>query len=105
LWFVVGSENIERFALRSDADLLAEFDPRSDAEVAESDELRVRIEERIEELGRPEWITLLDSQYGHTQVVYNVDSPADLDTLVNRYNEIRLPGAVFRVPVGAPLYP
>jgi hypothetical protein len=105
LWFVVGSENIERFAQRGDAELLAEFDPRSAAEVAESDELRVRIEERIEELGRPEWITLLDSQYGHTQVVYNVDSPADLDTLVNRYNEIRLPGAVFRVPVGAPLYP
>ncbi|MBU3688167.1 MAG: hypothetical protein FGM29_01210 [Actinobacteria bacterium] len=105
LWFVVGPQNIERFSQRDDAEKLAEFDPRSAAEVVESDELRDRIEKRIEELGHPDWITLLDSQYGHTQVVYNVDSPVDLDALVNRYNEIRLPGAVFRVPVGAPLYP
>lgn len=105
LWFVVGAENIERFSQRSDAEMLAEYDPRSADERTESNELRLRIEERIRELGHPEWITLLDSQYGHTQVVYNVESPADLDVLVNRYNEIRLPGAVFRVPVGAPLYP
>jgi len=105
LWFVVGSENIERFSLRDDAEVLAEYDPRSSDERAESNDLRLRIEERIRELGHPEWITLLDSQYGHTQVVYNVESPSDLDVLVNRYNEIRLPGAVFRVPVGAPLYP
>ena len=105
LWFVVGSENIERFAQRGDAERLAEYDPRSPDERAESNELRLRIEERIRQLGHPEWITLLDSQYGHTQVVYNVESPADLDVLVNRYNEIRLPGAVFRVPVGAALYP
>jgi len=85
--------------------MLAEYDPRSADERAESNDLRLRIEERIRELGHPEWITLLDSQYGHTQVVYNVESPSDLDVLVNRYNEIRLPGAVFRVPVGAPLYP
>ena len=105
LWFVVGAENIERFSQRGDAEMLAEYDPRSADERAESNELRLRIEERIRELGHPEWITLLDSQYGHTQVVYNVESPPDLDLLVNRYNEIRLPGAVFRVPVGAPLYP
>jgi hypothetical protein len=105
LWFVVGAENIERFAQRGDAERLAEYDPRSADERDESDELRRRIEDRIRELGHPEWITLLDSQYGHTQVVYNVESPADLDVLVNRYNEIRLPGAVFRVPVGAALYP
>lgn len=105
LWFVVGLENIARFSERPDAEKLAEFDPRSPDERRESDDLRTRIEKRMRELGHPEWITLLDSQYGHTQVVYNVASPDDLDVLVNRYNEIRLPGAVFRVPTGAPLYP
>lgn len=104
LWWVVGAESIARFAMRNDAVKLAEFDPRSPAEKVESDALRERIEARMAELGHPEWIELLDSQYGHTQVVYNVDSPQDLKDMVGRYNDLRLPGAVFEVPVGSPLF-
>lgn len=104
LWWVVGEGNIARFAERPDAVKLAEFDPRSPAEKVESDDLRRRIEARMRELGHPEWIELLDSQYGHTQVVYNVASPQDLKDMVGRYNDLRLPGAVFEVPVGAPLF-
>ena len=105
LWWVVGEGNIERFGARDDAVLLAEYDPRTPEERAESDTLRAAIEERIVDLGHPEWIVLLDSQYGHTQVIYNVDSPPDLKELVIRYNDLRLPGAVFEVPIGAALYP
>jgi len=104
LWWVVGERNIEYFATREDAVMLAEFDPRTPDERIESDALRVAIESRMIELGHPEWIELLDSQYGHTQVIYNVDSPIDLQRLVIRYNDLRLPGAVFEVPVGAPLF-
>ena len=104
LWWVVGENNIARFSARPDAVKLAEFDPRSDVEKVESLDLRTRIEGRMKELGHPEWIELLDSQYGHTQVVYNVDSPQDLKNMVGRYNDLRLPGAVFEVPVGSPLF-
>ena len=105
LWLVTGRENISRFATRDDATLLAEFDPRSAAEAVESDGLRTRIEERMTSLGHPEWITLLDSQYGHMQILLFTDVPEDLFVDVARYSEIRVPGAVFEVPVGAPLYP
>jgi len=104
LWWVVGEGNISRFAERSDAVKLAEYDPRSPAEKIESDDLRARIEARMEEIGHPEWIELLDSQYGHTQVIYNVDAPQDLKNMVGRYNDLRLPGAVFEVPVGSPFF-
>ena len=105
LWWVVGENNIDRFGRRDDARLIAEYDPRTPAEKAESDALRIEIEARMLELGHPEWIELLDSQYGHTQVIYNVDSPLDLKQMVGRYNDLRLPGAVYEVPVGAELYP
>lgn len=104
LWLVTGAENIERFSTRDDATLLAEYDPRSGAEAVESDGLRVRIEERMLALGHPEWITLLDSQYGHMQILLFTEIPDDLFVDVARYSEIRVPGAVFEVPVGAPLF-
>ena len=105
LWLVVGAENIARFSSRGDAELLARFDPRSESERSESDDLRVRIESRMTELGHPEWITLLDSQYGHMQILLFTEIPDDLFDVVARYSEIRLPGAVYEVPVGAALYP
>ena len=104
LWLVTGAENIERFSTRDDATLLAEYDPRSEAEAVESDGLRVRIEERMLALGHPEWITLLDSQYGHMQILLFTEIPDDLFVDVARYSEIRVPGAVFEVPVGARLF-
>ena len=105
LWLVTGAENIATFARRDDATLLAEYDPRSAAEAVESDCLRTRIEDRMRALGHPEWITLLDSQYGHMQILLFTEIPDDLFVDVARYSEIRVPGAVFEVPVGAPLFP
>ncbi|MFM8945236.1 MAG: hypothetical protein ACKOJC_00790 [Actinomycetota bacterium] len=105
LWLVVGPENIERFAARADAIQIAYFDSRSPAEKAESDGLRVKIESSMRAAGHPEWIELLDSQYGHMQILLFSPVSLDLFDLVARYSEIRLPAAVFAVPPGAPLYP
>ncbi len=105
LWLVTGEQNIDRFSKRDDAEKLAEFDPRSPSEKIESDGLRTLIEQQMLELEHPEWITLLDSQYGHMQILLFTDIPDDLFAKVARYSEIRVPGAVFEVPVGAPLFP
>jgi len=91
--------------LRDDAAQLAFFDPRSNAERIESDDLRTRINEEMLALGHPEWVTLLDSQYGHMQILLFTQIPDDLFTKVARYSEIRVPGAVFKVPLGADLFP
>ncbi|MFM8945689.1 MAG: hypothetical protein ACKOJC_03115, partial [Actinomycetota bacterium] len=96
---------IERFATRADAIQIAYFDPRSPAEKAESDGLRVKIESSMRAAGHPEWIDLLDSQYGHMQILLFTPVSRDVFELVARYSEIRLPAAVFAVPPGAPLYP
>ena len=105
LWLVTGQENISTFALRDDAAQLAFFDPRSNAERIESDDLRIQINEEMSALGHPEWVTLLDSQYGHMQILLFTQIPDDLFTKVARYSEIRVPGAVFEVPLGADLFP
>ena len=105
LWLIVGPENIERFAQRPDAIQLATFDPRSPAERDESNALRSKIEDRMNALGHPEWIDLLDSQYGHMQILLFTPVPSDLFELVARYSEIRLPATLFAVPPGAPLFP
>jgi hypothetical protein len=105
LWLVTGPENIAAFARRSDAVKLAETDPRSADERRESDELRGRIEDMMIEAGHPEWIDLLDSQYGHMQVLLFTPISDELFAATARYSELRLPTAVFEVPVGAPYFP
>jgi hypothetical protein len=105
LWLIVGPENIAKFSGRPDAIPIASFDPRSPAEREESDRLRVEIERAMNEVGHPEWITLLDSQYGHMQILLFTPISDELFEMVARYSEIRLPGAVFAVPIGAPLFP
>ncbi len=105
LWLIVGPENIERFATRADAIQIAYDDPRSPAEKVESDVLRADIEASMLASGHPEWIDLLDSQYGHMQILLFTPISDDLFAMVARYSEIRLPAAVFAVPPGAPLFP
>lgn len=105
LWLVTGPENIASFADRADAVKLAETDPRSIEQRRESDELRRRIEELMIEAGHPEWIELLDSQYGHMQVLLFTPVSDELFAATARYSELRLPTAIFEVPVGAPYFP
>lgn len=105
LWLVTGQENIERFATRTDATLLAETDPRLGDEIDESDRLRAEIETMMNEADHADWIDRLDSQYGHMQVLLFTPISDELFTAVARYSELRVPVAVFAVPPGAPYFP
>lgn len=105
LWLVTGQENIERFATRADATLLAETDPRRGSEVDESDRLRADIETMMIDADHADWIDRLDSQYGHMQVLLFTPVSDELFTAVARYSELRVPVAVFAVPPGAPYFP
>lgn len=97
----IGPENIAEFSRRGDVALVASADPRSDAETAESNDLRRRIESGFREAGRSEQLDLLDSQYGHTQILMDPSTPSALVPLLQRYNELRLPAAVFTAPQGS----
>jgi hypothetical protein len=98
LWFVSGDISIDKFAARPGAVLLAEFDPRSPADQQRSTEVRAQIEARFIQLGRTELISKLDEQYGTTQIRFFEDLPPDAIALVEEYNDLRVPGAVFEVP-------
>ena len=104
LWFVTGQVSIDRFAQRSDARLLAEFDPRNAAQRAESDELRRKIEQRLTDTGRSDLIVWLDVQYGIAHLIFAENLPAGIGDDISRYNYLRAPGAVFLVPPFAPPY-
>lgn len=105
LWLVTGQENIERFATRADATLLAETDPRLGDEIDESNRLRADIERMMNDVDHADWIDRLDSQYGHMQVLLFTPVSDELFTAVARYSELRVPVAVFAVPPGAPYFP
>ena len=104
LWYISGDRSIAKFAGRDDAVLLASFDPRSPADRGRSDQVRAMIESRLTELGRAELIPRLDEQYGTTQIRFFEQLPADVIDLVTEYNDLREPGAVFEVPIFAPLF-
>ena len=99
LWFVTGEISIARFMARSGAERLAAFDPRSPSEQRRSDVVRAEIEGRLEQLGRADLIEQLDEPYGTANIRFFVDLPTDLHDLVVEYNDLRVPGAVFEVPV------
>ena len=104
LWYISGNRSIAKFAGRDDAVLLASFDPRNTADRARSNEVRALIESRLSELGRAELIPRLDEQYGTTQIRFFERLPPDVIDMVTEYNDLREPGAVFEVPIFAPLF-
>lgn len=101
LCLVVGPENITRFAERTQVEELAVFDPRTASERQESETLRRRIEELLRSRNRDDLISLMDSQYGHMQILLADDTDTELFELLDRYSEIRLPGALFAAPQGS----
>ena len=101
LCLVVGPENIQVFRQRSQGSEVAWFDPRTPAEQIESNALRQDIESLLRAAGREDQIERLDSQYGHTQILLDQDTSPELFTLMDRYSEIRLPGALFVMPQGS----
>lgn len=101
LCLVVGPENIDRFRARSSRRELGYFDPRTPDEQVESDTLRSAIEEFLRQRNQEELIARMDSQYGHMQILLAPDTPQELFILMDRYSEIRLPGALFEAPQGS----
>lgn len=105
LWVVVGERAISDFRARADATELGYFDQRSPAEREASDQLRADLERRLVELGMPCMIARLDTQYGLAPfVIGNVPVPEDVKRLAGAYDTLRLPVAVFTVPVDSPGY-
>ena len=101
LCFVVGPENIDLFRTRENISELAYFDPRSSDEQEESNSLRQQIEEMMKGQGQPELISRMDSQYGHIQILLAEETSPELFVMLDRYSEIRLPGALFEAPQGS----
>ena len=105
LWVVAGDVAIDAFRARDDATELGFYDQRSEAEVAESADLRARLIGRLDEIGLSCLVPTLDTQYGLAPLVIgNAPVPQDVRVLAADYNLLGLPVAVFSVPIGAPLY-
>lgn len=106
LWLVTGEVSIERFRARGDAELVASVDPRTPEQARRSAVVRAEIVRRLGELGRQDLIDVMDSQYGNAALIAaNLELPDDVDALVGEYTDLRLPGAVFQVAPGSPLFP
>lgn len=106
LWVVTGAKPIADFQARPDAIELGWFDQRTPAEQERSAQLRAQLEARLAEVGRPELIPTIDTQYGIAPLVIgDVGVPQDVKDLAGAYDDLREPIAVFVVPPFSPLYP
>jgi hypothetical protein len=106
LWVVTGAKPIADFQARPDAVELGWFDQRTPEEQQRSAQLRARLEARLAEVGRPELIATIDTQYGIAPLVIgDVGVPQDVKDLAGAYDDLREPIAVFVVPPFSPLYP
>ncbi len=105
LWLVTGDVSIDAFRARGDAEELVYFDPRTPAQAARSAEVRAQILDSLAALGRDDLISTIDSQYGNAAMIAaSSELPPELNALVGEYTDLRLPGAVFQVAPGSPLF-
>jgi hypothetical protein len=105
LWVVTGDVAVETMRRRDDAVELGFFDQRTDVERARSVELRSAIEQRLVEIGRPDLIDTLDTQYGLAPfVIGDAPVPQDVKDLAGDLNTLRYEIAVFAVTPFSPLY-
>ncbi|MCU1392606.1 MAG: hypothetical protein JWM34_1034 [Ilumatobacteraceae bacterium] len=103
LWVVLGQANIDRFAARSDAVELGEYDVRTPAEQNRSDTLRQQITDRLTALGQACLVPKLDEQYGLASFYLGTAGvPDDVVRDAGDYYDLGLPVAVFDMPTFAP---
>jgi hypothetical protein len=103
LWVVSGQRAIDEMRARSDARELGAFDPRSPAEQQRSAELLAEIDAGFCVAGRPDLVPRVDEQYGLSSLLLSdVGLPDAVRPLLDEYQALRLPSAVFEVPMGAP---
>ena len=99
LWVVLGDETIGHWRNRPDLVELGYFDYRNTDQRARSIELRHEIREELVATGHPEDLKLLDANYGAGQLLFRPGIDPHVFDLVAEYVGLRLPAAVFEVPV------
>jgi hypothetical protein len=103
LWVVSGQRAIDEMRARPDARELGGFDPRSPAEQQRSAQLLTQIDAGLCAAGRGDLVPRLDEQYGLSSLLLSdVGLPDDVRPLLDEYQALRLPSAVFEVATGAP---
>ena len=100
LYLVIG-ERIDAVAAQAGVTRLAAFDPRTSEQADESDTVRARLASRFVQIGHPEFLDLLDRQYGLTSLLFSPQPlPEDIAALVVRFLDLGRPTAVFLAPPG-----
>ncbi len=100
LYVVLGGK-IDEVAATPGVTEIAAADLRTTAEITRSDELAAFLVTRFAEIGRPELVERLDSQYGRAGLLFVQPAlPLDVADAVSELVALRLPVAVFLVAPG-----
>ncbi|MEZ5255328.1 MAG: hypothetical protein R2705_00080 [Ilumatobacteraceae bacterium] len=104
-WLVTGEASIAAFSAQFGIKPIASFDPRTPEQQQRSLAARTHIIERLRQLGRDDLVVAMDRQYGNAVLIASSrDLPAEVNDAVSVYTDLRLPGAIFQVPPGSPLF-
>ena len=104
LLYVTGDDAIAQLRADPAAVEVASTDPRNDDERLLSAALLREFQERLCATGREDLLPRLDDQYGHSGLLFGDELSADERDLLERYTNLRLPGAVFEVSPASPLF-
>jgi hypothetical protein len=101
VWVVSGRAAIEEALARPGARLVAEVDPRSEAEVRRRDELVARASDRLDAIGEPGLADQLRADGNLFAILLSGDLPDDVVADITELVELFLPTAVVVAPPGA----
>jgi hypothetical protein len=101
LWYVSTPQVIAAFAALPGAEVVAEFDVRSDAARARSAQLWDQVVAALCDAGRDDLLTSMTSRWGFTALDYRADLPAGVRPVLRELAVLRQPAAVISLPVGA----
>ena len=104
LLYVTGDAAIEQMRADPAALELASTDQRTPEEQLLSAALLRELQERLCADGRADLIPRLDDQYGHAALLFGTELADDEIDLLQRYSDLRLPGAVFEVSPSSPRF-
>jgi hypothetical protein len=100
LWYVASERVIDAMSMLPGAIEMASFDPRNATEVQRSEQLEAALLQALCDAGRSELRPLLFVRWGHTALALVRDLPSAAAHLLQSYNVLRQPAAVFQLPVG-----
>jgi hypothetical protein len=102
LLYVVGDSAIAQLRADPAAVEVAYTDPRSPDEELLSAALLLELQQRMCAAGLQDLLPRLDDQYGFAALSFFDQLPPDETALLERYRDLRLPGAVFEVSPSSP---